>query len=340
VAGGALLWTSGSGQTRASFSTDSVTMQTGSVPSAAVPATRALVSLQVETAGHTAVVCGVAVAAGGLVAVPADSVRSARKIVFAGHGRTAPAHLVSVDRPSGVALVKVPANVPTPRFSPDSTLTAGSHVIVLTLGSTGATSDNSTVTQQAALQPVWSIGSVEAVATPVSSGDATGLAGITVAAPSLLGVPGALLLDPGGAVLGVLYHATAATSGLPGAADGNQVFLPEQLVVGVAREMLAGGTVKRGWLDVSGRNAPTTATNSAGSHQQGGVEVGNVDPHGAAAGSLQPGDLIIGVSGAPVRTMAELRTLLYVLQPGTAVSLEVIRSGHTDMVTVVLGGSP
>jgi S1-C subfamily serine protease len=338
VAGGALLWTSGSGQNHNLFSTDSVSVQTGSVPSAAVPATHSLVSLRVETAGHSVVVCGVAVAAGGLVAVPADSLRSARRIVFAGHGRQGTARLLSVDRTSGIALVKVPANLPTPRFSPDSTLATGSHVMVVTLGSTGTTASSTVHAPQTAPQPVWSIGSVEAVATPVSSGYATGLAGISVAAPSLEGVPGALLLDPGGAVLGILYHATTATSGLPGDADGNEMFLPEQLVVGVAREMLTGGTVHRGWLDVSGRNAPASST--AGGQQSVGVQVADVDPHGAAAGMLHPGDLIVGVSGAPVRTMAELRTLLYVLQPGTAVSLDVVRNGHTAMVTVVLGGSP
>jgi serine protease Do len=68
--------------------------------------------------------------------------------------------------------------------------------------------------------------------------------------------------------------------------------------------------------------------------------VGEVDPAGAGAGALRPGDVIVTLSGEPVRSVAELRTRLYVLPAGASVALEVFRQGHRTAVDVELGSSP
>jgi S1-C subfamily serine protease len=177
---------------------------------------------------------------------------------------------------------------------------------------------------------VWSTGTVDAVPTAVPSGGAKGKAGIAVTASTADRTPGAPLLDPGGAVLGILDGAIGGTS-------GTHVFLPEQLVLGVADQLVATGTVRHGWLDVSGRSAATTV---ASHHVVAGAVVGAVDPQGAAAGVLRSGDVIVGVSGAPVRNMAELRTRLYVLPPGASVTLDVWRGTELLTVPVELAGTP
>jgi S1-C subfamily serine protease len=45
------------------------------------------------------------------------------------------------------------------------------------------------------------------------------------------------------------------------------------------------------------------------------------------------------VNATPVRTMAEVRALLYVLPPGTAISLSVQQPAGTKVVDVTLGTS-
>jgi len=67
--------------------------------------------------------------------------------------------------------------------------------------------------------------------------------------------------------------------------------------------------------------------------------VAQVQSGGPAAGRLQVGQLITAVNATPVRTMAEVRALLYVLPPGTAITLSVQQPAGTKVVDVTLGTS-
>ena len=60
---------------------------------------------------------------------------------------------------------------------------------------------------------------------------------------------------------------------------------------------------------------------------------------GPASGHLQVGQRIVAVNTTPVRSMAELRALLYVLPPGTPVTLSVQVPAGTKTVDVTLGTS-
>jgi S1-C subfamily serine protease len=356
VAGGALLWSASSGNAPGLLSGVPATVQTDAVPSGAVAAMRALVALQVDEAGRTVPVCGVAVAPGGLVATPADAITATDvRVRYLGATASEPARVVSIDRSSGVALLRVPADPPPVHFSDDSALTVGSHDMVVTLDactdsspagtstatvegtgsgdSGGSGSGDSALRDTAA--PMWSIDTVAAVGTAVPTGDARGLAGIVVEAPDAGNVPGALLLDPAGQVLGILDEPTAPSSTLDTGSAATDVFLTGSLVAGVTRQLEAHGTVHRGWLDVTVRDAPPSTTGS-----QVGAAVVSVVPGGATAGRLHVGDVIDTLSGEPVRSMAELRTRLYVLPPGTAVTLGVRRQGKQFSMTVTLGGTP
>ena len=66
-------------------------------------------------------------------------------------------------------------------------------------------------------------------------------------------------------------------------------------------------------------------------------------PSGTPAwGHLRPGEVITAVNEQPVRTFAELRSRLYVLQPGTPVTLTVAGapgSSSPKSVGVTLGKS-
>ena len=64
-----------------------------------------------------------------------------------------------------------------------------------------------------------------------------------------------------------------------------------------------------------------------------------VQSGGPASGVLQVGQLIVAVDSTPVRTMAELRARLYVLPPGTPVTLSVQQPAGTKVVDITLGTS-
>jgi PDZ domain-containing protein len=58
-----------------------------------------------------------------------------------------------------------------------------------------------------------------------------------------------------------------------------------------------------------------------------GAEVAVVLPDSDAAGRLQPGDIIVGVEGKEVRTVADLRSAFEAVEPGDEVTITVRRSG-------------
>ena len=163
-------------------------------------------------------------------------------------------------------------------------------------------------------------GAVTKVGTAIASGPASTMPSITSspATPSLLS--GEPLLNDNGAVLGILYN--------PESGSSPATFLPSDLVVGVADELRSKNRVVHGWLGMQGTDAPG-----------GGAQVAEVQSGGPASGVLQAGQLIVAVDSTPVRTMAELRALLYVLPPGTPITLSVQQPAGTKVVDITLGTS-
>jgi serine protease Do len=306
-----------------------------------------MVSLQVTTGHGVTQDCGVAVAPGGFVVTTLDAVADARTITaFTASGEHAPAIVVATDRGSDIALVRVADDLPVAKFAGDTFIDAGHQAMVVAMASRSG--------RDATTSTMWSDATIRSVGTAVRRGDASGMAGIDAAARSMPDIAGEPLLQPDGRVLGILD-----STGSPPGVQGTKVFLPAQLVVGVADALAAGGQVQHGWLDVEGEDAPTrslptTSTSTAGASSvpasttttavvgraTRGALVLKVAPNGASAHVLRAGDVILGVDGAPVRSMAELRSRLYVLKPGTRVKLEISRGGATATVAVDLSASP
>lgn len=316
------------------------------VPTTERDARDALVSLTVATATSVDHVCGVVVGAGGLVATTLDALDGARSVTaVTASGTRLPAAVVAGDRTSDIALVRVPEDLPVARFSGDAAGASGHRAIVMAATwASGPGTALSTVT-------MWSAGTIRSVGATVSSGPAVGMAGIEAAA-ARPAMAGEVLLDHAGQVLGIL-DSTGTASGT----RGTKVFLPAQLVVGVARALAAEGYVDHGWLDIEGTDAPvrpitTTSTSTAVTSRGapgrteaagrvgGGAVVEAVEPGGASAGALRPGDVIRSIDGQPVRSMAQLRDRLYVLPPGHRVVLGVTSDGFSRSVAVVLSPSP
>jgi S1-C subfamily serine protease len=305
----------------------------------------AMISLRVSTANGVGQACGVVVAGDGLVATTLDAVAGARSITaVTPGGARLPASVIATDQASDVALVRVPARLPMARFA-DAWDEAGHRAIVMAVA-TGANRGGfgSTMT-------MWSAGTIRSADTTVSGGAAVGMAGIEAAAGSRPAMPGEALLDPAGRVLGIFDSTGSSAHG------ASKVFLPAQLVVGVAESLALSGRVDHGWLDIEGADYPatsitTTSTSTGeratpdqqattdGASSSSGALVEAVEQGGASAGVLRPGEVIRSIDGQPVRSMAELRDRLYVLPPGARVLLGVWSGRSTRSVAVDLSGSP
>jgi S1-C subfamily serine protease len=285
------------------------------LPAAADAAGHSIVELQASTTHGTVLLVGVAVAEGGLVATTADLLSGLRHIDLVGPGGTLrAASVVATDTTSDVALVNVPEDLPVAPFADDTGVDGGDPDLALTFVPAGG--------RAVALH--CTPGAVTDVGAAIASGPATTMPSITSApadpttASPMAGEP---LLNADGSVLGILYEPD------PGASSAT--FLPSDLVVGVADDLRSQARVVHGWLGVQGTDAP----------DGGGAKVAQVQSGGPAAGRLQVGQLITAVNATPVRTMAEVRALLYVLPPGTAVTLSVQQPAGTKVVDVTLGTS-
>jgi putative serine protease PepD len=305
---------SGSPSTTAAFTNSS-----DNEPAAATRAARSLVALTVATAHGTEHGCAVAVSAGGLLATTADSVAGATAVTaLTAGGRLERASVVAVDPGSDIALLQVPNPLPVPRFVSDSAISAGRTAMVLALDSPpGPQPARSAVA-------AWSFGTVDSVGTAVVPGPGPGMDAVGARAVGAPELPGEVLADSTGGVLGIYAHA---------ATGGDQLFIPTDLLLGVTADLAQTGRVTHGWLDVDGADVPNQSSPS-------GALVATVAPAGASADQLRTGDVIVAVDGQPVRSMAELRARLYVLAAGAPATVEVVRHGTRTSVTIRLAPSP
>ncbi len=168
-------------------------------------------------------------------------------------------------------------------------------------------------------------GSVSGVGSRVSDGPASGMPAIVSSTQDAVSEAGDPLLNRAGDVVGLLYESHSAASG-----PTTVTYLPSQLVLGVADDLRSTGKVAPGWLGVVGTDSSSPA----------GAMVMALKPGSPAAGTLLPGEVIVGVDASPVRTMAELRARVYVLGPDTPVDLSVLDGSVPEVVDITLGTSP
>ena len=122
------------------------------------------------------------------------------------------------------------------------------------------------------------------------------------------------------------------------------VFLPTDLVVGVAHQLSTGGTVVHGVLGVDavqvgdpGIPASTlSVTTSTASGPAGAVVASEAAGGAAVRAGIRVGDVIVAVGNSDVRSLADLHERLYADPPGTTVDITYVRDGVERSTTAVL----
>lgn len=169
------------------------------------------------------------------------------------------------------------------------------------------------------------------------------------------GNSGGPLLDASGRVIGVNSQIETAGDGSSGNV-GIGFAVPSNTVKSVVADLVADGQVDRAYLGVSLQEVDAELAGSLALPAEAGVLVQTVQPGSPAAAAgiragdeqrvidgvsyVLGGDLIVGVDGTPVATVAELRAQLAEHAPGDTVELELYRDGEQRTVTVELGRQP
>ncbi len=302
------------------------------------------VALVVVRRTGTSVTTGLVAESGGVIVTASKALVGARSITAVEpNGTRQPAAVVGVDRNSGVGVLRIADDLPAAIFN-DGDLSVGTVVMAVAMepGPRALT----------ALARAY-VGTVHSVGIPLSVGAVTSSFAATVVSTPLATLDiGCPLLAKNGDVSGILEEV------MPSGASTLSVFLPAEVVLGVARQLVSSGTVDHGWLGVAGSDSTTSpvvatvtpalgspgassTTSSLPATRPSAAEGAHISAirsgSPAAAGGLEPGDVVVGIDGYQVHSIAELRTRLYPDPPGTALDVTYQRAGTTLTSSVVLG---
>ena len=144
-------------------------------------------------------------------------------------------------------------------------------------------------------------------------------------APINPGNSGGPVFNMDGQVIGVSSVIVSPT----GASVGIGFAIPSETVNQVVRQLLATGTIERGWLGVSVEDHDDTVLISA------------IDRAGPAArAGIRPGDEVVAINGETVSSSRGLIRAVASVTPGNSARLTVRRQGQTMDLPVVVGLRP
>ena len=163
------------------------------------------------------------------------------------------------------------------------------------------------------------------------------------------GNSGGPLLDNQGNVIGIN---TAAEIGATGA-DGMGFAIPSNLAAKILPDLIAGKTVSRPWLGISGTALTQATASQLGLSVNKGVYIVSVVANGPAekaglkAGSsnadgtlVAGGDVITAVDGKAVASVEDFSAYISTKSVGDKVNLTVLRNGQSITVQVTLDAWP
>ncbi len=152
------------------------------------------------------------------------------------------------------------------------------------------------------------------------------------------GNSGGPLLNIDGQVIGINSAIKSRTGGF----QGIGLAIPSNLARSIKDQLLANGSVKRSYIGVAMQSIqdPALAKKLGLPEARGAVVNDVVGGAPAEKAGLQPGDVIVGVDGKPVKDSKALQAMIASQQPGREVSLDVVRDGKNQSLKVKLEEQP
>jgi serine protease Do len=141
--------------------------------------------------------------------------------------------------------------------------------------------------------------------------------------------------NSGGPLFNVHGEVIGINTAIINFAQGIGFAIPSNMAKQVMQQLLQTGKVVRGWLGVGIQPVTAELASKFGVAENEGVLVNEVfenDP--AAQAGIKPGDIITKVDGKSVDTPNMLSRLIAGLVPGATASIEVVRDGRRQVISV------
>jgi len=157
-------------------------------------------------------------------------------------------------------------------------------------------------------------------------------------APINPGNSGGALVNDRGELIGI------NTAILANGSEGNQGIgfaVPVDVARNVMDQIIKTGHVTRAYLGVMAQEVTPAIAKAFRESEVRGALVGDVTPNSPASrAGLQKGDIILDINGKPVNNSAALRMHISLMQPGSDVTVRVLRDGNERNFNVKLAEMP
>ena len=151
------------------------------------------------------------------------------------------------------------------------------------------------------------------------------------------GNSGGALIDVGGNLIGV----NTAIYSRNGTSMGIGFAIPVSIARQVMDQIIATGSVTRGWIGVEVQDiTPELAESFKLSNTHGVLIAGIVRGGPADRAGVKPGDILVEVDGKPIADSSAMLNLVAGAQPGKPATLKLIRNGAPLSMKVTVGKRP
>jgi putative serine protease PepD len=265
--------------------------------------------------------------------------------VILSDGRSYPATIVGSDASTDLAVLSVknaPSDLKAAAFGDTSQIKVGDPVMAIgnplglsdtvTTGIVSALNRPVTTQQETQNQDPFGLGQQAQGETVVTNA-------IQTDAAVNPGNSGGALVDATGRVIGVTSSIASLGASAGGQAGniGLGFAIPVNEARSVADQLLSSGTVKHAYLGVSLKDGSVKVDDAT---RQAAIINAVTSGQAAANGGVKEGDAVIALNGASLDGADSLVARIRALQPGTKVTMTVVRDGKKIDLQVTLGTKP
>ena len=247
----------------------------------------------------------------GHIATVTELVNDSKEITIAlQDGTRLEAEVVASDKGTGITVLKVDTGaLPTAKFGDSDDVALGELTVVL-----GHTANQ---------EPAISLGMISGVGRNPHIADYENW--LALDANLSPGLGGSAIVNAKGEIIGM------------GVGSSSTFAIPINTVRQIAAELIAHGTVTRGWLGVSIKEIDSGLAKKLGLDKPMGALINNVfDDTPAEEFGLQKGDIIVAINGETIKNVNSLRAVIAMYKPTTTVSISILRDGQTQDISVTL----